>query len=55
MRGRQTVRVGPNVGLMLVTFGPVFCVEHHHPPGQSLSAAQPNCVQNALASVGLIP
>jgi hypothetical protein len=49
------VRVGPNVASVVVTFGPVFWVEHHHPPGQSLSAAQPYCVQNELASVGLIP
>jgi hypothetical protein len=47
--------VGPKVAALVVTFGPWFCVEHHHPPGQSLSAAQPYCVQNESASVGLMP
>jgi hypothetical protein len=46
-------RVIPNVSSVDVAFGPVFCVEHHQPPGQSLSAAQANWVQYAWASVGL--
>ncbi|HEX4628819.1 MAG TPA: hypothetical protein VH137_08525 [Gemmatimonadales bacterium] len=54
-RGRQTVRVGPNEGLLVRTFGAAFTVAHHHPPGQSVSNEQPMIVQNAFASVGFIP
>jgi hypothetical protein len=43
------------VDFVLVTLGPRFTVAHHQPPGQSLSAAHPNRVQNELASVGLVP
>jgi hypothetical protein len=49
------VRVFPNETVVVVTFGELFTVAHHQPPGQSLSARQLNCVQKAVASVGEIP
>ncbi len=55
MRGRHTLRVIPKVALLDVTFGPWLTVAHHHVPGQSLSSAHPKSVQNAVASVGLVP
>jgi hypothetical protein len=36
-------------------FGASLTLPHHQPPGQSLSAPQPNSVQKEFASVGEVP
>jgi len=45
----------PYVTLVDVTLGPWLTVAHHQVPGQSVSTAHPKSVQNAVASVGLVP
>jgi hypothetical protein len=55
VRGRHTVRVAPSASLSLSTFGVWFTVEHHQPWVQSASLPQPNLVQNAFASVVVVP
>jgi hypothetical protein len=54
-RGSQTVRVGPKLGVTVVTLGAWLTVAHHHPPGHSESLEQPSFVQKAFASVGELP